>query len=171
MQETQEMWVWPGSGRSPGEGNGNPLQYSCLENPIDRGLQSMGSQRVRHDCDWACTGGPACVVCRPCLSLINCFILKWYPMLHDQPIQCSIINIISLTTQKTIFYLVKHHSEILWESVKKVLVYSPFADEETEAQRSSIISLRESTWSSSSPQPAIIVQFTARKLNVYNDNC
>ena len=27
----------PGSGRSPGEGNGNPLQYSCLENPIDGG--------------------------------------------------------------------------------------------------------------------------------------
>ena len=29
-------WI-PGSGRSPGEGNGNPLQYSCLENPMDRG--------------------------------------------------------------------------------------------------------------------------------------
>ena len=27
----------PGSGRCPGEGNGNPLQYSCLENPMDRG--------------------------------------------------------------------------------------------------------------------------------------
>ena len=27
----------PGSGRSPGEGNGNPLQYSCLQNPMDRG--------------------------------------------------------------------------------------------------------------------------------------
>ena len=27
----------PGSGRSPGRGNGNPLQYSCLENPMDRG--------------------------------------------------------------------------------------------------------------------------------------
>ena len=27
----------PGPGRSPGEGNGNPLQYSCLENPTDRG--------------------------------------------------------------------------------------------------------------------------------------
>ena len=26
----------PGSGRAPGEGNGNPLQYSCLENPMDR---------------------------------------------------------------------------------------------------------------------------------------
>ena len=42
----------PESGRSPGEGNGNPLQYSCLENPMDRGsggLQSMGSQRVGHN--------------------------------------------------------------------------------------------------------------------------
>ena len=39
----------PGLGRSPGVGNGNPLQYSCLKNPTDRGawgLQSMGSQRV-----------------------------------------------------------------------------------------------------------------------------
>ena len=47
----------PGSGRSPGEGNGNPLQYSCLENPMDRGpgrLQSIGLQRVRNK--WACTG-------------------------------------------------------------------------------------------------------------------
>ena len=34
----------PGSGRSPGEGNGNPLQYSCLENPIDGGAW----------CPWGC---------------------------------------------------------------------------------------------------------------------
>ena len=43
----------PGSGRFPGGGNGNPLQYSCLENPMDGGawcsLLSMGSQRVGHD--------------------------------------------------------------------------------------------------------------------------
>ena len=42
----------PGSGRSPGEGNGNPLQYSCLENSIDREawpLQSVGLQKVGHD--------------------------------------------------------------------------------------------------------------------------
>ena len=32
------MGLIPGSGRSPGEGNGNPLQYSCLENPMDRGV-------------------------------------------------------------------------------------------------------------------------------------
>ena len=41
----------PGSGRSPGVANGNPLQYSCLGNSMDRGawlLQSMGKQRVRY---------------------------------------------------------------------------------------------------------------------------
>ena len=32
-----DMGSIPGSGRSPGEGNGNPLQYYCLENPMDRG--------------------------------------------------------------------------------------------------------------------------------------
>ena len=37
----------PGSGRSAGEGHGNPLQYSCLENHMDSGgLQSMGSQEL-----------------------------------------------------------------------------------------------------------------------------
>ena len=42
----------PGSGRSPGEGNGNPLQYSCLENPMDRGAWQAtvhGVTKVRHD--------------------------------------------------------------------------------------------------------------------------
>ena len=34
----------PGSGRSPGEGNGNPLQYSCLENPMDRVRESVPRQ-------------------------------------------------------------------------------------------------------------------------------
>ena len=42
----------PGLGRSLGERNSNPLQYSCLENPHGQrnlaGLQYMGSQRVRH---------------------------------------------------------------------------------------------------------------------------
>ena len=34
----EEFGSTPGSGRSPGEGNDNPLQYSCLENPMDREL-------------------------------------------------------------------------------------------------------------------------------------
>ena len=47
-----DMGSISGLGRSPGEGNGNPLQYSCLENPMVEAsgrLQSMGSQRVGHD--------------------------------------------------------------------------------------------------------------------------
>ena len=36
----------PGSGRSPGEGNGNPLQYSCLENTMDRGAWWATVHRV-----------------------------------------------------------------------------------------------------------------------------
>ena len=42
----------PGLGRSPGEGNGNPLQYSCLENPMDRGAWQAivhGVARVGHN--------------------------------------------------------------------------------------------------------------------------
>ena len=38
MRKMQEVWVpIPGLGRSPGGGNSNPLQCSCLENPMDRG--------------------------------------------------------------------------------------------------------------------------------------
>ena len=47
-----ELGSIPGSGRSPGEGNGNPPQYYCLEIPWTEELgrlQSMGSQRVGHD--------------------------------------------------------------------------------------------------------------------------
>ena len=42
----------PGSGRSPWVGNGNPVQYSCAENPMDKGawrFHSLGLQRVGHD--------------------------------------------------------------------------------------------------------------------------
>ena len=37
VEDTGDVGSIPGSGRSPGEGNGNPLQYSCLGNPMDRG--------------------------------------------------------------------------------------------------------------------------------------
>ena len=40
------MGLIPGSGRSPGEGNGKPLQYSCLENPMDRGASQAAVHRV-----------------------------------------------------------------------------------------------------------------------------
>ena len=50
--EAGDVGSIPGSGRSPRQGNGRPLQYSCLGNPRDRGawefIQSVGSQRIRH---------------------------------------------------------------------------------------------------------------------------
>ena len=50
--DARDMGLIPGLGKSPGVGNGNPLQYSCLGNPMGRGAQkatSMGSQRVGDD--------------------------------------------------------------------------------------------------------------------------
>ena len=47
MQQTlKDVGLIPGSGRSPGEGNGNPLQYSYLENPKDRGVWQVTIHRV-----------------------------------------------------------------------------------------------------------------------------
>ena len=48
----EELGAVPGSGRSPGEGNGYSLQNSCLENPMDRGVWQAivhGVTRVIHD--------------------------------------------------------------------------------------------------------------------------
>ena len=51
----------PGSGRSPGEGHGNPLQYSCLENPMDRGAwratYSTQGCKESHMMKWLSTSG------------------------------------------------------------------------------------------------------------------
>ena len=47
-----DLGLIPGSGRSPGEGNGNPLQHPCLENPMNRGAWQAtvhGVARVGHD--------------------------------------------------------------------------------------------------------------------------
>ena len=50
--DIRDMGSTPGLGRSPGGGHGNPLQYSCLENPMKRGASGSKKsivQRVRHD--------------------------------------------------------------------------------------------------------------------------
>ena len=44
--DTADTGLMPGSRRSPGGGNGNPLQYSCLENPMDRGAWPATAQGV-----------------------------------------------------------------------------------------------------------------------------
>ena len=45
-RDLRDVGSIPGSGRSPGEGQGNPLQYSCLENPMDRGAWQAIVSRV-----------------------------------------------------------------------------------------------------------------------------
>ena len=50
--ESRDTGLIPGLGRSPGEGNGNPLQYSYMENPMDRGAWQItvhGVAGVEHD--------------------------------------------------------------------------------------------------------------------------
>ena len=51
--DIRDVDLIPGLGRSPGDGHGNPLLFSSLENFLQteglNGLQSIGSQRVRHD--------------------------------------------------------------------------------------------------------------------------
>ena len=52
VENIRDVGSIPRLGRSPGGGNDNPLQYSCLKNPMDEepgGLQSMGLLRVGHD--------------------------------------------------------------------------------------------------------------------------
>ena len=50
----------PGSGRSPGGGHGNPLQYSCLENPKDRRAWRATVRGVDTMSDLACTQAESC---------------------------------------------------------------------------------------------------------------
>ena len=53
-----DVGLIPGSGRSPGGGHGNPLQYSCLENPMDRGAWQATVQRVK---SWTQLSTHACI--------------------------------------------------------------------------------------------------------------
>ena len=45
-EDVRDAGSIPGSGRSPGQGNGNQIQYSCLENPMDRGAWWARVHRV-----------------------------------------------------------------------------------------------------------------------------
>ena len=53
--DRSDVGLIPGLGRSPGEGHGNPLQYSCLENPMDRGAWRATAHRVAKSRTWLST--------------------------------------------------------------------------------------------------------------------
>ena len=78
----------PGSVRSPGEGNGNPFQYSCLENPMDRGAWRAtvhGVARVRHDLVTKRPPPPLLMYPYLCtrLSLGNCYHFRFDAILRS----------------------------------------------------------------------------------------
>ena len=60
----------PGSGRSPGEGNGNPFQYSCLENPMDRGAWPAIVHGVAKS--WTGLRDSTTTTCRPMRKSLLC---------------------------------------------------------------------------------------------------
>ena len=62
-----ELGLIPGWGISPGGGHGNPLQYSCLENPMDRGAWQVTVHRLTHRIDTTEASERACNL----ISLIN----------------------------------------------------------------------------------------------------
>ena len=80
VYSVRDLGSIPGLGRFPGEGNGNPLQYSCLENPMDGGawcrLLSMWSQRVGHN--WA--------------TSLLLLVLNMIERIYEKPTANSILN-------------------------------------------------------------------------------
>ena len=81
-----DLELIPGSGRSPGEGNGDPLQYSCLENPMDAGawwITVHGGHKESDTTEHACTyfSKPGCSAFFLILQLFS--VLPKFPFLHN----------------------------------------------------------------------------------------
>ena len=97
MQETWETWVQSPSQEDPlKEENGNPLQYSCLENPMDRGvwwaIQSMGSQRLRHN--WATEHKHTCSAFTNAGNQLSRVVIYWFilpPAMYEHS-SCSVFS-------------------------------------------------------------------------------
>ena len=84
--DTGDSCLISGSGRSSKVGNGNPLQYSCLENSMDRAwwVESMGSQRAAHDQHVRCIIAGADLLFQnlPVLSVHLAVLGTWKSLFH-----------------------------------------------------------------------------------------
>ena len=85
--KARDLGSIPGSGQSPGEGNGNPIQYSCLENPVDRGAwwATVHSVAELNTTEWL-THTSACLrllMFLPARQFTMCIIMGgWIVCLH-----------------------------------------------------------------------------------------
>ena len=98
-----DLGLIPGSRRSPGEGNGNPLQYSCLENPMDRGAWWATVHRVTRSWTWLwnfilsvglCSAGMAFLSLHSngyIFPFLLCFSLVFFSQLFVRPPQTAIL--------------------------------------------------------------------------------
>ena len=75
LPEMQEMGSIPGSGKFPGRGNGNPLHYSCLENPTNKRSRAGCSPLGRKELDM---NEHACMQINTCLCLFICVHIQTY---------------------------------------------------------------------------------------------
>ena len=105
----------PESGRSPEEGNGNPLQYSCLENPMDKGAWRVtvhGVARVGHD-----------LVAKPHFFLI--LLLSW---LSPPILVPSQIHYASVHQPLDTIFLRNHPQSFLFSVIMRTIIniISPF---------------------------------------------
>ena len=78
----------PGSGRSPGGGNGNPLQYSSLENPMDRGRWQATVQRVAKSQTWL--KWLSMHIHTTCFIVCHFYIL-FFPIFWPDQVACGIL--------------------------------------------------------------------------------
>ena len=93
----------PGSGRSPGEGNGYPLQYSCLENPMDRRSWWATVQGVVNRHDWVSNTFT-------CFKIIWCLATQWHVHII---MALRVISTLWRRNQNYLFSL--HHHFIVWK--------------------------------------------------------
>ena len=104
----------PGSGRSPGGGNGNPFRYSCLENPTDRGVwratvhrveksqtgpRQFSSNRQHKELEGCPTQGPALRELHPLLHLWPSLL---FPLLPNPFPSCLLHILLVCTTVKVL---------------------------------------------------------------------
>ena len=113
------------SGRSPGVGNGNPLQYSCLENPMDRGTWWATVHGVTKSQTWLKRLGVHALQSQACtLPLLTfCFFCAWLSFLNcfgfSHQIQCALFEGFLVTIWRSEMWKLFQGSNVLFTKLSR----------------------------------------------------